>query len=108
MTTNQFGEMFSTLAFMLTRVLIKVRWLARIHLGVWVSEYALAHFQHEQAAQWVRVTKKVENNISAPSRVTYKINLATEVFSYHPKGARHPPEECCNSGTKPKLKSTRF
>lgn len=92
---------------MLTRVLIKVRWLARIHLDVWVSEYALAHFQHEQEAQWVRVTKKVENDISAPSCVTYNINLATEVFSYHAKGVRHPPEECRNSVIKAKLKSTR-
>lgn len=89
-------------------MLTRVRWLARIHLGVWVSEYALAHFQHEQEAQWVPVTKKVENDISAPSRVTYNINLATEVFSSHPKGARHPPEECRNSVTKAKLTSTRF
>lgn len=37
-----------------------------MHLGVWVSEYALAHFQHEQEAQWARVTEKVENGISPP------------------------------------------
>lgn len=58
--------MFSTLAFTLTKVLIKVRWLARIQLGVWVSEYVLAYFQHEQEAQRVRVTKKVESDISPP------------------------------------------
>lgn len=108
MTTYQLRGMFSTLAFMLTRVLIKVRWFVRIHLGVWVSEYVLALFQHEQEAQWVCVGKKVENDISAPSCVTYNINLTTEVFRYHPKGARHPPEECRNSVFKAKLKSTRF